>query len=115
MEFHRENNGISQALELVHSQIARILQITEVEPIPGFIGLDLTLLLYQPPAKVHAAWWSGSGLCVIQESGECTLFSGKQTSVKRDFFDFCWRKPHCQVTTNCSAHCDLILLLRKTV
>ena len=89
--------------------------MTEVGPIPGFIDLDLSLLLHQPRAKVHAAWWSGSGLSVIQALAESTLFSGKKTSNKRDFFGFCWRKPHCQVTTNCSTHCDLIPLLRKTV
>lgn len=29
----------------------------------GFIDLDWRLLLYQPPARVHGARWSGSG-CV---------------------------------------------------
>lgn len=89
--------------------------MTEVGPIPGFIDLDLSLLLHQPLAKVRAAWWSGSGLSVIQALGESTLFSGKKTSIRREFFGFCWRKPRCQVTTNCSTHCDLIPLLRKTV
>lgn len=111
----RQNHGISQALELVHSQIARIWQMTKVGPIPGFIDLDLSLLLHQPWAKVRPTWWSGSGLSVIQALGESTLSSGKKTSIKRDFFGFCWRKPHCQVTTNCSTHYDLIPLLRKTV
>lgn len=110
----RENRGISQALELMRSQIARIWQMTEVGPIPGFIDLDLSLFSHQPPAKVHAAWWSGSGLSVIQALGETTLFSGKKTSIKRDF-GFCWRKPHCQLTTNRLTRCDLIPLLRKTV
>lgn len=79
----REDHGILQALEFMHSQIARIWQMTEVGPIPRFIDLDLSLLLYQPPAKVCAAWWSGSGLSVIQVLGESTLFSGKKTSIKR--------------------------------
>lgn len=81
----------------------------------GFIDLDLSLPLHQPLAKICAAWWSGSGLSVIQALGGSTLFSGKKTSIKRDFFGFCWRKLHCQVTTNCSTRCDLIPLLRKTV
>lgn len=93
LRLFRENDGDSQPLELTHSQIAGTWQITEVEPIPGFIGLDLRLLLYHPSAKVHCAWWSGSDLCEIQELGECTHFSGKQTSVKRDSFGFCCRKP----------------------
>lgn len=89
--------------------------MTEVGPIPAFIDLDLSLLLCQPQAKVRAAWWSGSGLPVIQALGESTLFSGKKTSIKTEFFGFCWRKLRCQVTTNCSTHSDLIPVLRKTV
>jgi len=56
--------------------------MTEVGPIPAFINLDLSLLLHQSPAKVRAAWWSSSGLSVIQALGGSTLFSGKKTSVK---------------------------------
>lgn len=79
-----------------------------------FIDLDVSLPLHQPLAKICAAWWSGSGLPVIQALGGSTLFSGKKTSIKRDFFGFGLRK-HCQVTTNCSTRWDLIPLLRKTV
>lgn len=90
--------------------------MTEVGPIPAFIELDLSLLLYQPQAKVRAAWWSGSGLPVIQALGESTLFSGKKKRRHRlKENSLVSAGESCSVTTNCSTHSDLIPLLRKTV
>jgi len=69
----RGNHGTLWALAHIYSQIAWVWQMAEVGPTHRCIDLNLSLLLPQPPAKLRAAWWSGSGLSGIQTERVSTL------------------------------------------